>query len=76
MNKKKREKLKIAIDMIDSAYHIVDATMEEEQDGLDNMPESLEGSDRYEKMEDAVRELEEALDNLERAKEHIEEASA
>lgn len=76
MNKKKRDNLKRAIQMIDAAYNIVDGTMEEEQDGLDNLLESFEGTERCEKMEDAIRELEDALDNLERAKGHIEEASA
>ena len=35
---------------------------DEEQDCLDNMPESLEGSDRYCCMEEALQNLEDALE--------------
>lgn len=42
--------------------------------GLDNCPENLQGSERFERMEDAVDNLNDALEKLEEAKEHIEAA--
>lgn len=41
---------------------------------MDNCPENLQGSERYEKMEDAVDNLNDALEKLEEAKEYIEAA--
>lgn len=41
---------------------------------MDNMPESLQDTDRYEKMEKAVENLETALEHIESAQECISDA--
>ena len=76
MNKKKRETLKDAGVLLDKAISIVSRVLDEEQDCLDNMPENLQASEKYERMEVAIDKLEEAIDQIDSAKENIEEASA
>jgi len=75
MNKQKREKLKGVRNLLSSASNIISQVLEDEQDCLDNMPENLQYSDRYESMEAAISKLEDAIDNIERADECLEEAS-
>ena len=43
-------------------------------DCIDNMPENLQNSERYETADNAASSLEDALDNLDSAKSSIEEA--
>lgn len=74
MNRNRREKLKQAISLLDSAYKIILQASEEEQDSFDNLPENLQESERGEKMEDAISELESATEKIEEVKENIENA--
>lgn len=76
MNKKRRELLKSAIPFLTQAANIIERAAEQESDCLDNIPESLQDTDRYEKMEKAVENLEAALDHIENAQECISEAIA
>jgi methyl-accepting chemotaxis protein len=71
MNKKKRERLANAIDLLRRAEVIVSAVSDEESDDLDRMPENLQSSQRYEAMEDAVDNLNDAIDSLSAAAENI-----
>lgn len=89
MNKKRRaeiaaviaaiEKAKQNIESDDAADLIDDAKLDansiriDEQDCLDNMPENLENSERYEMMEAAVENLEDAVDALDDALRGIED---
>lgn len=61
--------------MLETALNIVEIARDEEQDCLDNMPENLEYSDRYEKMENAVDKLEDAISSIEEARDALEEAA-
>lgn len=76
MNYKRRAILKSAISFLDKAASLVEQVNDQESDSMDNMPENLQGTDMYEKMEAAVDNLEAALEHIESAKESIEEASA
>lgn len=71
MNKKKRERLSNAVELLRKVEVIVSAVFDEESDDLDNMPENLQSSHRYEAMEDAVDNLNEAIDSLGAALENI-----
>lgn len=62
MNDRRRGKLQNAIDFIERAYGIIDDVRYEEQDSMDNVPEALQGSERYIRMEDACDALEKAYD--------------
>lgn len=75
MNNKRRELLKSVVILLDRASSIVNNALEQEQDCLDNMPENLQMSERYENMEAAVDYLEEAASHLDDARSRIVDAS-
>lgn len=62
MNKERRAKLQKAIDLIEDVIG-------EEQDAYDNMPESLQYSEKGEKMDEGIDSLEAAKDILEEVNE-------
>ena len=74
MNKKRRELLSKALRNLGEAEIQISAALDEEEDCLSNLPENLEGSDRYDKMESAVENLENALSSLEEASNSVENA--
>lgn len=74
MNKKRRELLNSARPFLSQAASIIERAAEQESDCLDNMPESLQDTDRYDKMEKAVENLEAALEHIESAQDCIAEA--
>jgi len=74
MNKKRREKLSLAISAIERAEQIIDFVKDDEELALDNIPENLHDSDKASAMEDAVEHLGEALDHIRQAQEEIEQA--
>ena len=49
---------------------------DEEQDAYDNMPESLQSSDKGSRMTDAIDTIDEAISSIEEAQQHIDEAAA
>ena len=75
MNKKRRENIAKAVAILTTAFQIVESIRDEEQDCIDNMPENLEYSERYEKMENAVDKLDDAMSSIEEAKDALEEAA-
>ena len=76
MNDKRRKKLSGADSHLEAALLIASAVLDEETDCLNNMPENLEGSERYEKIEDAVSKLEDLVQGIEDLKDLLYEASA
>lgn len=74
MNKGRRTSLREATGLLDRAVDIIKDARNEEQECLDNMPENLQGSERYESMESAIDSLEEAIEKIDDAKESIGEA--
>ena len=75
MNDARRKDLKRALSMLESVSQILDKVSEQEQDSIDNLPDSLQCSERCEKMEDAVSSLELAIEDIESASDRIREAS-
>ena len=73
MNNKRREKLSNAVKQIESGLSIVSDVLDEEADCLANMPENLEGSDRYAQLEDNVDVLESAYSDISDAKNSLED---
>lgn len=71
MDRKRRQKLKEAARSLDVIAAAVGQILDKEQDCLENVPENLMGSERYERSESAAEYLTEALDRLEEAKENI-----
>lgn len=74
MNNERRGSLKEAIRLLSRASTIVDTVCDKEQDCMDNYPENLQSTDRFERMEDAVDSLNEALEKLDEAKDCIQAA--
>lgn len=62
--------------LLGTASGLVSTALEQEEDALDNMPENLQGSDRYEKIEAAVDLLNDASECIDSAIEKINEASS
>lgn len=63
MNRRRRDLLKVAISCLEQASSIIERVYDEESDSLDNIPENLQNSSRYERIEDAVSILDEAMDH-------------
>lgn len=71
MNKQRRVKLSEAHSLLGKAVSLVEGVKDDEQDSLENLPESLQSSKRGEAMEEAVDELQMAIDSISDAMEHI-----
>lgn len=74
MNNNKRNILSKAISKIEEAKTIIEFVGDGEQDSLDNIPDNLIGSERYENMEDVIDLLSESIDNLDEAISCVERA--
>lgn len=68
--------MKRASALLGTASGLVSTALEQEEDALDNMPENLQGSERYEKIEAAVDLLNDASECIDSAIEKINEASS
>jgi len=74
MNNERRDKLRGAMRKLTDVQSIVETVCDKEEDCLDNYPENLQGTERYEQAETAVDSLNDALEKLGEAKEYIENA--
>lgn len=74
MNERRREQLRSVVVKLERARSIVDAVCDKEQDCMDNYPENLQYTERFERTETAVDSLNDALEKLEEAQEHIQNA--
>lgn len=75
MNKKRRKSLIDIIGQLETLQCNLEAHKGEEEKYLDNMPENLQGSERYAAAESACDNLESALWHLVDAVSHIEDAT-
>lgn len=64
MNKIRRKQIEKAIELIEQARDILECVKDDEQEAFDNMPESLQGSERGEVMEEYIYTIETFLDCL------------
>lgn len=64
MNKQRRKYLAEAVEKLSEAMSIVEDVRNDEQDAFDNMPGSLQYSERGEQMEEYIDNLDEAYDNI------------
>lgn len=74
MNNERRDRLRGAVRKLSDVQLIVGVVCDKEEDCLDNYPENLQGTERFERTELAVDSLNDALERLEEAKEHIQNA--
>lgn len=76
MNKARRQELQKIADAITAAKEELESIQTDEEDYRDNMPENLQGSERYEIADAAVDSMSSAVEALEEAIGYIEEAQA
>ena len=74
MNKARRKALDEVISKIEEAKELLENLQAEEEEYRDNMPESLQGSERYEEADAAVDNMSSAVDALDEAISSIESA--
>lgn len=65
MNAQRRKMIQKALGLVSEARSILEEALEEEQEAFDNMPESLQYSDRGATMEENIDNLETAVSTLE-----------
>ena len=74
MDTKRRNRLRDALKMLANVAVIVESVCDKEEDCMENYPENLQSTERFEHMEAAVDNLNDALEKLDDAKGHIEAA--
>lgn len=65
MNKIRRKNLQSIIDQLEELKSSLEGLQAEEEEYRDNIPENMQGSERYEKADEASGNLSGAVDNLE-----------
>lgn len=64
MNKARRKDIARAIELMEQAYGILETVVGEEQEAFDNLPESLQSSERGETMEMYIYNIEICMEGL------------
>ena len=67
MNKARRKRLQEILNQIEVLQMDVDTVRDEEQDAYDNLPESIQYSERGEQMQEYANQIEEAYQSLQEA---------
>lgn len=70
MDDRRRGQLRDALNMLSNAASVVERVCDKEQDCVDNYPENLQSTERFEKMEDALDSLNDALEKSTMQKPH------
>lgn len=65
MNKERRKQLLKANDLLQEAKSIISSVRSDEEMALDNIPENLQDSERYNTMSDNVDDLSDIFDDIE-----------
>lgn len=73
MNKNRRKAIGDIYDKLIDIQSDLEYIRDEEQEAFDNLPESIQYSERGERMEEYISSLEEALDNVGYAVESLDE---
>lgn len=74
MNKVRRKSIDTLMARLEDLRLDVEYLQEEEQEAFNNIPESLQESEKGEKIQESIDALEEALSNLEEALENLDTA--
>ena len=73
MNKQRRKAIENVTGKIRDLLSDLEMLRDEEEEYKDNIPENLQGTERYERAEECVDNLTEAIDSIESALEEIDE---
>lgn len=74
MNNTRRKSIKSIYDRLEELMQEIEAMQEEEQEALDNLPESLQEGERGQAMQEAADNLECAASSVQDALDYLEEA--
>lgn len=72
MNNLRRKQIKEALSLIEEAYDLLTMAKDEEEMAFDNLPESLQYSERGDIMQDNITNLDDAITGLDDAKSALE----
>ena len=75
MNNARRKQIEKLTAQIEEIKETIESLRDEEQDTFDNLPESLQGGERGEKMESAIDALDYAADDLQECLDHLSDAT-
>lgn len=75
MNNPRRKQLNNIVESLSELKEVLETLLSEEEEYRDNVPENLQGSERYEKADNACDSIQYAIDNIEDAVSNIEEAT-
>ena len=75
MNNVRRKQIRKVIEALHPIYEDVNTLAEQEEESFDSLPESLQESERGEKMQEAAENLYEAVDMLDEAMNALESAA-
>lgn len=75
MNARRRKYINSVIEKLDELKSQIEDIMQEEQDALDNLPESLQYGERGERMQSAIDALEYATDSVQEVIDNLNEAT-
>lgn len=75
MNKDRRDRIAALVERLTLIRDEVEELQEQEQDAYDNMPESLQQTERGEKSEGSARCLEDAVSSLDEAVDYLNSAA-
>ena len=73
MNNKRRKEISKIVSTLEGVRDRLSELVDEEQSAFDNMPESIQGSDRGCDSEEAIGYLSDALDSVQSALEYLDE---
>lgn len=73
MNRDRRKELKKTITHLDDVITEIDFLYDEESEALDNYPENLQGSDKYDALNESCEILSDAINDLNEVKDLLEE---
>lgn len=74
MNKDRRKHINDIVEQLNVLLLEIEEVKDEEQEAYDNLPESMQGGEKGEKMSDAVNNLEYAFDGLAEVIDYLGEA--
>lgn len=73
MNKQRRKAIEDIVTDIRLKLEELEALKDEEEEYKDNIPENLQGTERYERAEECVYGLQEVIDDIDRALDNVDE---
>lgn len=74
MNNNRRKEIKQIINYLHEAISKIESVKDDEEEYMENIPENMQGGDRYSMAEEACEHLEDAISDIECAIESLDDA--